>query len=172
MAEVGGLYLDTDVLVFSDKVFELPSPTVPTQHKVGAYRLNGGLLRMEPESAYLQSLIQDTLEWAPKLERLPLKDQAFGFLGPAALTRTFLNQIPNNGEKITILEPNAVEGPSPTLNCSESLAIHFTGRAWKQKWRSDGLRHESSYPECLRSFLEKQCPRQYFDEKKGGEGGS
>eukprot|EP00547_Thalassionema_nitzschioides_P010402 CAMPEP_0194227606 /NCGR_PEP_ID=MMETSP0156-20130528/42943_1 /TAXON_ID=33649 /ORGANISM="Thalassionema nitzschioides, Strain L26-B" /LENGTH=485 /DNA_ID=CAMNT_0038960093 /DNA_START=156 /DNA_END=1612 /DNA_ORIENTATION=+ len=62
LAQMGGLYLDTDVLpVVSSSttddlvITKLPSTTIPTQDKVGAYRLNGGTLRLDDNPEFVKS---------------------------------------------------------------------------------------------------------------------
>jgi hypothetical protein len=150
LAEYGGLYLDADVFPLSPyHMLRLPLPSIPTQIKISAYRLNGGVLTMEAlptashtcdedddvddndkktlqqhqDHSFLHEMIIDHLYWAPRLARLPLDQQTFGFLGPCALTRTYLSrrydQVLNNTP--TILRRDMVEGTiSPSTVCQDN----------------------------------------------------
>lgn len=161
LLEIGGLYLDADVLPVSPRLLRIPSPSVPAQQGVGSYRLNGGVLRLgdysndykydashsintaflrkrrstKRSTTFLEALKQDHLYWAPRLARVPIEKQTFGFLGPGALTRVYTGDAYQ--ENVTILTPTLVE---PSIHerdmslCTQSLAVHFSGNR-KLKWR-------------------------------------
>jgi hypothetical protein len=152
--EYGGLYLDADVLPLSPKLLYLPSPSIPLQNNVGAYRLNGGVLCMACGNDFVRAMIDDHLYWAPRLAKLPLSKQTFGFLGPCALTRVHVGR-PSNFTT-NILPVSIVEG-APSLSdaqcqsSSDRLALHFSGRR-KTKWKE--LIHN-----CVEVKVKQSCPR-------------
>mmetsp|Transcript_29637 Transcript_29637/g.43807 ORF Transcript_29637/g.43807 Transcript_29637/m.43807 type:complete len:324 (+) Transcript_29637:299-1270(+) len=179
LAQMGGLYLDTDVLpVVSSSttddlvITKLPSTTIPTQDKVGAYRLNGGTLRLDDNPEFVKSLIVDHLHWAPLLTQLPQDQQPFGFLGPCALTRVYTSvrqkQMRNNNRlrrnddgnnhNISILPPSLLEPPlercpiQGSSNKNRPLALHFSGSRkthWQIKLKNG----------CWRDLINATCPR-------------
>lgn len=158
LASAGGLYLDTDVVPLSNDIVQLPGNTIPTQDKVGAYRLNGGTLRLNT-CLLLQELMKDYLQWASLLaSSLSLQDQTFGFLGPCALTRVYTTK--RGKEPVTILPPYVVE---PPLDCrgddknkkkktKKPLALHFSGHrkhSWQRHFHCWDDRIKSSCPQTL-----------------------
>jgi hypothetical protein len=166
LLEVGGLYLDADVLPIPPRLLQLPSPSVPAQGNAGAYRLNGGVLRLGDNkdehyenatafrrhpTSFLAALERDHMTWAPRLAQLPKEKQTFGFLGPAALTRVYTLRAYQDRVKVLpprIVEPAVVRGESL---CRDSLAAHFSGTN-KQKWKAL-IRNT-----CLEKLVELACP--------------
>jgi len=168
--EMGGLYFDADVLPLSSDIMYLPSPTIPTQQSIGAYRLNGGTLRMNAHvcgnnhsdtgapTTFLDALVHDHLEWAPLLAVLPQSSQTFGFLGPCALTRVYTSH--RYSDMVTILPPELLEPEISTKTiCNEPhlLAIHFSGYR-KNQWQRL-MELSSSRTSCLRTLVSSACPR-------------
>jgi hypothetical protein len=165
LVELGGLYLDADVLPLSSQLLYLPETSIPSQNKVGAYHLNGGVLKMpEPvchdvkqsnSPSFLDALMKDHLYWAPRLAQQPLDQQTFGFLGPCALTRVYtLHDFIGSA---TILSYQAIEpniNPLPCeLESNEHLAIHFSGGR-KHKWYSELQRSA-----CLKEMTQSIGPK-------------
>lgn len=168
LADYGGLYLDADVLPLSPHILHLPLPSVPTQSKLGAYRLNGGVLALESptcqsgrrserrrsEPSFLEAMIQDHVRWAPRLAELPLSKQTFGFLGPCALTRVYLDRN-NYAKPVTILPVNQVEGAvneASICHDDSRLAIHFSGQR-KKDWYG-----ALAGSPCMQSRIHHACP--------------
>jgi hypothetical protein len=185
LAEFGGLYLDADVLALTSELLYLPAPTIPSQHEAAAaYRLNGGFLRLDtvpnvcddavslitvtgkqqPPKYLLQALVADHLYWAPRLATLPLERQTYGFLGPCALTRVYLDQLPQQ-ENITVLPPDMGQPTISALtvchHATPPLVLHFTGRTLKKSWRSI-----VSNSECIQKKVEGICPKTLQRGKK------
>jgi len=185
LLEVGGLYLDLDVIILSDLLLRLPRNAVPVQPRVGAYRMNGGVLRLgdrkdddenhernvdkkrrvrggrKDGKTFIEAMVEDHLYWAPRLATLPKEHngQTFGFLGPCALTRVFVSKQFN--DQVLVLPEASVE---PRINrelCSNyrtrgSLAVHFGGKT-KENWRSMVIREK-----CLEEiFRNNVCPNTY-----------
>ena len=179
--EIGGLYLDADVLPISPNILHLPSPTVTSQQKVGAYRLNGGTLRMDAHvfcngddnisnekksdlkhtTTFLEALVSDHLEWAPRLAMLPQAQQTFGFLGPCALTRVYTDHRYSDDETVTVLPHQIAQPPRidamKICNNPDLLAIHFTGSHKKDTWT--GIMHVKTRKSCLKDLVQSSCPR-------------
>ena len=172
LSEYGGLYLDADVLPLLPNILHLPSPTVPAQSKIGAYRLNGGVLALdlivpcenEPLSpvggvhrtptSFLEAMIEDHLIWAPRLVRLPSSQQTFGFLGPCALTRVYLAR--RYEKPVTVLHVDRVEGAineASLCHDDSRLSVHFSGKR-KNDWYGLLAGHS-----CMRSRVHDACPR-------------
>lgn len=143
-------------------------------NSIGSYKLNGGVLRFSNDNnnanVLLQALANDYLEWAPQLaHHVPLDQQTFGFLGPAALTRTFLDL--KDKSKVVLLPPHWVEpststSNSPTMdlcqqssssssssNSSNSVAIHWSGKERKRNWLT-AIRQNA----CLQKIMSASCP--------------
>ena len=183
MSEIGGLYMDADVLPLSkDNLrYNLPSTTIPSQIKKGksAYRLNGGLLRMESNSIFLQAMIDDHLFWAPQLEKVPQNNQTFGFLGPAALTRTYLKLLESNdimttatspstqqhdgdddntanNNQVTILPPKLVINQFLCRDTKHAWAVHFTAQKKKKTWKA--LVQVS----CFETLVSQYCASEFY----------
>lgn len=192
LLEWGGLYMDLDVLPLSPLLFRIPKESVPVQHRVGAYRVNGGVLRLgdglddvnwatgsaddkrkrvEEGSAlssmimggglrnrktFLEALEADHLLWAPLLASQPLEEQKFGFLGPAALTRTLTSHAFSGN--VTVLPKEVVEPREDQTLCTawqekRTLAIHFSGKKRKAQWRSIVAKTG-----CVRDIVHDICP--------------
>ena len=175
LAEYGGLYLDTDVVPLLppasrdesrsessniSNILFLPETTIPTQNKPGAYRMNGGVLRMEiPTSScrgtIMDALLRDHLKWAPRLARQPLKEQSFGFLGPCALTRVYTSRR-DFRQQTTVLSYKSVEGGtfcrSATVGSDQVVALHLSGgrkASWLLDWQTDT---------CAKETIQSMCP--------------
>jgi hypothetical protein len=176
------LYLDADVVPISSRLFSsLPENFIPMQNSVGSYKLNGGVLRLSNSNnnnantavsgsgsnLFLQALAEDYLEWAPQLAQyVSLEQQTFGFLGPAALTRTFLDLSPTDKSQVVLLPPHWVE-PSTTnsntassmklcqktsSNSSQSVAIHWSSKR-KRNWVTATRQNA-----CLKKVMSTACP--------------
>ena len=164
------IYLDLDVMPLDPLFLHLPPNTLPLQHRVGAYRMNSGSLRLgTPETqvhstvdnrpTYLQALVEDHLHWAPLIAQLPKEQQTFGFVGPAALTRVFVDEEysdPVVPFPSVFLEPSI--GPQRLCPSSKgtrtlSLAAHFS-RNRKYNWYP----HLIQRAPCLRKLFVDLCP--------------
>lgn len=179
LGEAGGLYMDLDVVMLSTNLLKLPRNSIPVQSRVGAYRMNGGVLKLSPvqdsdsllagrhswlrsslrQKSLLDAVIEDHLRWAPRLATLPSthKGQTFGFLGPCALTRVFLQQHPS-AEEVWVLpeavvEPRRLDHRLCNATTSGSWAIHFSGTR-KERWRQ----MISSTPCLVDLFQRTICP--------------
>jgi hypothetical protein len=179
--EMGGLYFDADVVPISTDVLHLPYTTVPAQNKaVGAYRLNGGVLRMNahvcdsPKNSlkptrFFDVLMRDHLKWAPRLARLAKEKQTFGFLGPCALTRVYASH--KYTDTVAILPHDIVEpiitSKGICYGDTRPLAIHFSGIR-KQHWRPH--RTGSTGNDCWQNKVRAMCPGTFneIDEKEKG----
>jgi hypothetical protein len=106
------------------------------------------------------------LEWAPQLaQHVPLEQQTFGFLGPAALTRTFLDL--KDKSNVMILPPHWVEPSTSNMDlCQQSssggtsgssggsVVIHWSGKERKRNWIK-----ATSENACLKEVMHAACPR-------------
>jgi hypothetical protein len=169
------LYLDADVVPISTRLFSssLPENFIPMQNSIGSYKLNGGVLRLDSNNhangaaasngsnkdIFLQALANDYLEWAPLLaQHVPLEQQTFGFLGPAALTRTFLDL--KDKSKVVLLPPHWVEPSTSNMDLcqrqsssSNSVAIHWSGKDRKRNWMTASRQNA-----CLNKVMVAACP--------------
>jgi hypothetical protein len=182
LLEWGGLYLDLDVIPFTSRLMHLPCETVPTQHRIGAYRVNGGVLRLGDSflcsssvyghgtennhdsrndtspGCFLQALEADHLWWAPRLARLSESEQTFGFLGPGALTRVAISSACRGDGQLTVLPDDVIEPVIDATICAliqtnkTTLAAHFS-RSKKTIWWPLVTR----YP-CLEMKVRSVCP--------------
>ena len=174
LLEWGGLYLDLDVIPLSHHLFQLPFNSVPVQHRVGAYRVNGGVMRLgddelnerhrltgrlgkSQQKTFLQALEDDHMYWAPILASIFPSIQKYGFLGPASLTRVYTARAYSN--PVTILPEELIESNIDEFICarkenSESLAAHFSGKVRHETWT-----HFLKDYECLDGIVQEVCPR-------------
>jgi Glycosyltransferase sugar-binding region containing DXD motif len=180
LLEWGGMYLDLDVVPLSPWLLRLPRQSIPVQHKVGAYRVNGAVLRLGDDKSdndtndeertasvrhgrrgrqpsFLRALEQDHMYWAPGLARLPQAEQTYGFLGPAALTRVYSRH--EFRDDVTVLGEEVIESSLDESLCTRvadhvSLAAHFGGKDRKLHWRRIMMSEK-----CLETILHDVCPR-------------
>jgi hypothetical protein len=183
LLEWGGLYLDLDVIPFTSRLMHLPCETVPTQHRIGAYRVNGGVLRLGDSSicssvhtthvtedddgsrndtsspgCFLQALEADHLWWAPRLARLSEVEQTFGFLGPGALTRVAISSACRKDGQLTVLPDDVIEPVIDATICARIQTNKTTlaahfSRSKKTIWWPLVTR----YP-CLEMKVRSVCP--------------
>lgn len=166
ISRYGGSFLDLDSPIVSPRFSLVPEGSLVANINrrddifliPKAYALTNGLFAFSPSNPFLVALQQDILREIERWQAVPADVRPYGWIGPAAIVRTYTSEDPWPGAVVRARggnwrdEHTTVFRPNVLLHGCDSLLVHL----YHQTQTPNQNRREGRA--CERKLLQQACP--------------